>query len=75
LKRKPHRIIYAANLNQILRWQVSTATSQIIEVLVQEHSLADRYSNGSFVIDVESQGEIVQIKQEKIAEEVSHEDK
>jgi hypothetical protein len=27
------------------------------------------------VIDVESQGEIVQIKQEKIAEEVSHEDK
>ncbi|MFT8425837.1 MAG: DNA topoisomerase IV subunit A [Liquorilactobacillus sp.] len=75
LKRKPHRIIYAANLNQILRWQVSTATSQIIEVLVQEHSLADRYSNGSFVIDVESQGEIVQIRQEKIAEEVSHEDK
>ncbi|MFT9451543.1 DNA topoisomerase IV subunit A [Liquorilactobacillus ghanensis] len=62
LKRKPHRIVFAADLSQSENWQIMTTKQQKIVLQTADHPLADRYSNGSFVVDVETQGEIKQVR-------------
>lgn len=61
LKRNPHRIKFAAHaiLNQ--DWLITTDQNEKIQLNLATHSLADRYSNGSFVVDTETQGKIVYV--------------
>jgi topoisomerase-4 subunit A len=58
LKRNPHRICFAAIANLKQDWLVTTQTAEKVELRLNEHPLADRYSNGSFVIDTQTQGQI-----------------
>ncbi|OZU90208.1 DNA gyrase subunit A [Virgibacillus indicus] len=60
LKSKPHRIrgFFVINENDTLCFQ--TANGKQHSIFPLELSLSDRYSNGSFVIDTDNQGEVTE---------------
>lgn len=68
LKSDPHRvggfISYHADFKGA--FEIITDRPTVQEVLAEEHGLGSRYSNGSFVLDVETQGTPVMIKQKAI---------
>ncbi|MBM7617552.1 topoisomerase-4 subunit A [Weissella uvarum] len=58
LKKEPHRIVKSVGLNQenpdLLT--ILTSTDQTIEINPADHPMGQRYSNGSFVLDAQTDG-------------------
>ncbi|WP_010093121.1 DNA topoisomerase IV subunit A [Ornithinibacillus scapharcae] len=64
LKNKPHRIVgfFATYENDTIT--ISTSKGETVKVYPLELPNSDRYSNGSFIIDSDNQGEIVEVWKE-----------
>ncbi|AVK99891.1 DNA topoisomerase IV subunit A [Pediococcus inopinatus] len=62
LKKDPHRVIdfIKTDKNSIL--EVRTSRGTLHDIIVAEHPLSARYSNGSFVVDIDSEGIPVSMK-------------
>lgn len=58
LKRNPHRVAAVEIFADNTELHIITDNNEIITLNPTKHSLVDRYSNGSFVVDIASQGEI-----------------
>ncbi|GAB5058072.1 DNA topoisomerase IV subunit A [Companilactobacillus alimentarius] len=56
LKRQPHRICLVTNINNSLNLSIITDTNKEIPVDIAIHQNADRYSNGSFIMDPVTDG-------------------
>lgn len=56
LKRAPHRICLVAKTNANTQLEVITDTNQHLSIDFNAHSDADRYSNGSFILDPDTDG-------------------
>ncbi|TGD22657.1 DNA topoisomerase IV subunit A [Companilactobacillus suantsaicola] len=56
LKRQPHRISLVTNISNDLQLSVVTDTNKELPIDISMHQNADRYSNGSFIMDPESDG-------------------
>lgn len=56
LKRNPHRIFFAKPVIETDKLIIETTAGEKIEFSVSDHPSCDRYSNGSFVLDTDSQG-------------------
>ncbi len=56
LKRNPHRIFFAKQVIETDKLIIETTAGEKIELSVSDHPSCDRYSNGSFVLDTDSQG-------------------
>jgi topoisomerase-4 subunit A len=68
LKNHPHRVVDFALINDEHQpLEIVTDRKRTHDILPAEFSLGGRYSNGSFVIDVDSEGVPTQIR-EKPAE-------
>ncbi|SHF54305.1 DNA topoisomerase IV subunit A [Ornithinibacillus halophilus] len=61
LKNKPHRIrgFFVSYENDIICFK--TESDEVHQIFPLELSTSDRYSNGSFVIDADTQGEVVAV--------------
>ncbi|QKY69129.1 DNA topoisomerase IV subunit A [Lentibacillus sp. CBA3610] len=68
LKTKPHRLkgLYIAGDNDTISFKTSKDEKHSIFPL--ELSVSDRYSNGSFVVDSDNQGEVIEVWKEPIYE-------
>src|SRR5699024_8611797 len=64
LKRKSHRIKGFKTVYENESIYFSTAKGEIHHLFPLELSISDRYSNGSFVIDVDHQGEVTDVWKE-----------
>ncbi|SDN32751.1 DNA topoisomerase IV subunit A [Alkalicoccus daliensis] len=66
LKKEPHRVVAAGTLydNSVLK--VQTHDGKVHEIPAPSIRLSDRYTNGSFVIDIEKHGEITDFWTEEI---------
>lgn len=64
LKNKPHRIVgfFATHENDTICF--TTTKGETHQIFPLELSTSDRYSNGSFVIDADTQGEVVEVWKE-----------
>lgn len=56
LKRQPHRICLVTNINNDIQLSIITDSNKEIEIDPAMHQNADRYSNGSFIMDPETDG-------------------
>lgn len=56
LKRNPHRIFFVKPVIETDKLIIETTAGEKIELSVSDHPSCDRYSNGSFVLDTDSQG-------------------
>lgn len=56
LKKDPHRIIDFIKIDKNSILEVRTSRGTLHDIITTEHPLSARYSNGSFVIDVDSEG-------------------
>lgn len=56
LKRNPHRIFFTKPVIETDKLIIETTAGEKIELSVSDHPSCDRYSNGSFVLDTDSQG-------------------
>ncbi|GEL76275.1 DNA topoisomerase IV subunit A [Tenuibacillus multivorans] len=66
LKRSPHRIVGFHLVNDDASILLETEQGTIKQVLPLEFRESDRYSNGSFVIDTDEKGEVIQTQVEPI---------
>lgn len=64
LKKNPHRVQLTTLLYPNSKLYITTDREQTIEADPFEHPTNDRYSNGSFILDVESQGTPVWLRLE-----------
>ncbi|MEE6674364.1 DNA topoisomerase IV subunit A [Pediococcus acidilactici] len=56
LKKDPHRVVDIEVVNEHQAFEVLTSRGLVHDILPMEHPLNERYSNGSFVIDIDSEG-------------------
>jgi len=56
LKRQPHRILLVTNVTNDMDISIVTDTNKVIELDRSNHQSTDRYSNGSFIMDPETDG-------------------
>ena len=56
LKRNPHRVTATAILAEQTELIVGTMNGELISINPNDYPLSNRYSNGSFIIDTETQG-------------------
>ncbi|GEO46119.1 DNA topoisomerase IV subunit A [Companilactobacillus kimchii] len=56
LKRQPHRICLVTNISNDIQLSIVTDSNKEIEIDPSMHQNADRYSNGSFIMDPETDG-------------------
>ena len=68
LKRDPHRIVAMLNVDKQAIVEVITDREQRQDIILAKHHPADRYSNGSFVLDTDVQGQPITM----IYKSVSH---
>ncbi|KAB8138836.1 DNA topoisomerase IV subunit A [Gracilibacillus oryzae] len=61
LKSKPHRIVGFEKVNETDQVLTRTSQEKIAALSTFELPISERYSNGSFVIDTESEGEVENI--------------
>lgn len=59
LKRNPHRVVEGFVLLPNQEVHLITDHNEIVAVDPDKHPLSDRYSNGSFILDTETQGRII----------------
>lgn len=64
LKNNPHEVVDFLKLQDDQAIEVITDHRRMHDILPAEHPLSTRYSNGSFVIDIEKEGtpEILRLK-------------
>ncbi len=62
LKRNPHRLIFAQPVDPQSLLKVSLEKAEPVIIDCQTHHNSDRYSNGSFVVDIETQGTITNVE-------------
>ncbi|MCI5762108.1 MAG: DNA topoisomerase IV subunit A, partial [Ligilactobacillus agilis] len=55
LKRNPHRIVLARIITED-KVQLITDHQEEITISYAAHSFGDRYSNGAYILDIDSQG-------------------
>lgn len=68
LKRNPHRVASAVIISENDEIHIMTDHNEIITINPEDYPLSDRYSNGSFILDVESQGNVEWIEINKTIE-------
>lgn len=68
LKRNPHRVTATAILAEQTELIVGTMNGELISINPNDYPLSNRYSNGSFIIDTETQGEIAWMESKSIIE-------
>jgi topoisomerase-4 subunit A len=56
LKSNPHQIVLVAPVASKTDWDVLTDAGRHIDIKPMDHPLSDRYSNGSFILDVDTDG-------------------
>ncbi|MFD1419101.1 DNA topoisomerase IV subunit A [Companilactobacillus keshanensis] len=56
LKREPHRIQLVTDVTSGIKLSVVTSENKLIEIDQKNHPVSDRYSNGSFIMDPDSDG-------------------
>lgn len=56
LKTKPHKLVLLTVVDSDTVLEIKTDQQNLVKIPVADHPLADQYSNGSFVLDVDSQG-------------------
>lgn len=56
LKRQPHRVLLVTNVSNEMALSIVTDTNKEIEIDRSNHQSTDRYSNGSFILDPETDG-------------------
>lgn len=68
LKSKPHRIytVMRVLLNELVTIETANGTKEVLAVSKYRH--AERYSNGQFVVDPETDGEIVRVSKATLEE-------
>lgn len=66
LKKDPHRIAGFVVISSTSALEVLTTRGQTHDIIPDEHPLGGRYSNGTFLIDVDSEGEPISIKNKLI---------
>ena len=59
LKRNPHRVAAVVTIKPDQEIHVITDHNEIVSIDPADHPLSDRYSNGSFVLDTETQGNVM----------------
>ena len=59
LKRNPHRVAAVITIKPDQEIHVITDHNEIVSIDPADHPLSDRYSNGSFVLDTETQGNVM----------------
>ena len=59
LKRNPHRVAAVVLIKPDQEIHVITDHNEIVSIDPADHPLSDRYSNGSFVLDTETQGNVM----------------
>lgn len=59
LKRNPHRVAAVVLIKPGQEIHVITDHNEIVSIDPADHPLSDRYSNGSFVLDTETQGNVM----------------
>ena len=59
LKRNPHRVATVVTIKPGQEIHVITDHNEIVSIDPADHPLSDRYSNGSFVLDTETQGNVM----------------
>lgn len=69
LKTKPHKLVLLTVVDSNTELEVKTDQENLVKIPVADHPLADQYSNGSFVLDVDSQGSPSEIVAKKEANE------
>lgn len=57
LKNNPHRVVDFTELVPNAVLEIRTSRELLHDIVADEHPLSGRYSNGSFVIDVDSEGQ------------------
>ncbi|WP_257351598.1 DNA topoisomerase IV subunit A [Pseudalkalibacillus decolorationis] len=69
LKSNPHRIVgvLSANENELIMMQAEKGKSEVIDPT--QLRPADRYNNGSFIIDVATEGQVIKVWKEEKEEE------
>lgn len=70
LKRSPHRIVALEIVYGREVMSIQTANGEIQNVIPFENKLSDRYSNGSFIVDVDKTGDVTQAWKEAKYEKV-----
>ncbi|RBW69176.1 DNA topoisomerase IV subunit A [Bacillus taeanensis] len=66
LKKNPHRVTGVALVSANERVYIKTDKGKIIDIQTGDYRLTDRYSNGSFVLDIAEDGNPYEIWQESI---------
>lgn len=56
LKNNPHRIVNISNIYELAHLVIITDKNEQIEIDPTDYPISDRYSNGKFVLDVQTQG-------------------
>lgn len=57
LKKEPHRVAAMVSVEQASELLIHTDQQEVIAINPYQHATADRYSNGSFVMDVDEVGQ------------------
>jgi topoisomerase-4 subunit A len=57
LKKEPHRIVDIEVVKTGQAFEVTTTRGMTHDILPEDHPTNERYSNGSFIVDVDSEGE------------------
>ncbi len=70
LKRKPHRIVGFSLVNEQDTLQFVTTLGSAHTIYPLELTKSDRYSNGSYVIDSDEQGEIKEVWEQAVYNKV-----
>ncbi|WP_036824075.1 DNA topoisomerase IV subunit A [Pontibacillus yanchengensis] len=70
LKRNPHRIVALELVDDREALQLKTSSGEVKEIVPYELKTSDRYSNGSFVIDVDRTGEVTDVWREATYQKV-----
>jgi topoisomerase-4 subunit A len=67
LKKDPHRVADIEIVEPGEAFEVKTSRGLIHDILPVEHPLNERYSNGSFLVDVESEGTPISMNLKEVA--------
>lgn len=69
LKSKPHQIVAFYLLDKEEKLQLLTGKDNMIEVIPYGLPISDRQSNGSFVVDIDEEGELEKVFVEAMYEQ------
>ncbi|KRN95167.1 DNA topoisomerase IV subunit A [Pediococcus stilesii] len=66
LKKEPHRIIDIAVVERGQALEVLTSRGMFHDIIPADHPLNERYSNGSFIIDTDSEGTPISMREKEL---------